>query len=152
EPPPLRALREGPFGKVPAFREFPPPPAQLLQRRGKLFLPRLVRGARLAPRLQLGSVRFGEGPDDHQGEKPADGDDGDEDSHGVGVHQLLGGASRSPSRCCASRRSVKSPPSASSPTSRRTCCSSPSSSSRSSASPRASARAARSPPIRLARA
>src|SRR3989441_6501480 len=80
EPLALATLREEPLGKIYAFREFRHLPAQVLQRRGKLFLPRLVRGARLAPRLQLGSVRFGEGPDDHQGEKPADGDDGDERS------------------------------------------------------------------------
>src|SRR3989475_12154958 len=60
EPLALATLREEPLGKIYALRELRHLPAQGLQRRGKLFLPRLVRGARLAPRLQLGSVRFGE--------------------------------------------------------------------------------------------
>src|SRR3989454_813823 len=150
EPLALAILREEPLGKIYAFREFRHLPPQLLQRRRNLFLPRLVRGARLAPRLQLGSVRFREGPDDHQGEKPADGDDGDEDSHGVGVHQLLGGASRSPSRCLASSRSAKSIRSLNSLTSVRSWCTSPVSSERSSSSsPRTSAGSAPPPGRRM---
>src|SRR5216117_784492 len=70
EPLALATLREEPLGKIYAFREFRHFPAQVLQRRGKLFLPRLLRGARLAPRLQLGGVRFGEGPHDHQKNPP----------------------------------------------------------------------------------
>src|SRR6266571_4339269 len=140
------AGRAEPLGKIYAFREFRHFPAQVLQRRGKLLLPRLVRGARLAPRLQLGGVRFGEGPHDHQGEKPADGDDGDQDSHGLGVHQLLGGASRSPSRCLASNRSAKSIRSLNSLTSVRSWCTSPENSERSSSSsPRTSSGSAPPP-------
>src|SRR5213596_1005990 len=59
EPLALAILREEPLGKIYAFREFRHLPPQLLQRRRNLFLPRLERGAHLAPRLQLGRVRFG---------------------------------------------------------------------------------------------
>src|SRR2546426_713075 len=104
-----------------------------------------------AIRLQLRGVRFAHGPHDHKAEKPADSDDGDEDSHGLGVHQLLGGASRSPSRCLASSRSVKSMRSPNSATSRRTCCISSKNSARSAASSSGVARRA-SPARRLASA
>src|SRR6266511_1700012 len=80
------AFGEHPLRKIYPLREFRHLAAQLLQRRRQLFLPCLERGAHLTPRLQLGGVRFGEGPHDHQGEKPADGDDGDQDGQGIGAH------------------------------------------------------------------
>src|SRR5207237_4825912 len=126
----LVLLGQEPLRKIYPLREFRHFPAQLLHRRGQLLMPR-VRSGYLTMRLQLGGVHFAQGPHDHQGEEPADGGDGDQDSHGFGVHQLLGGASRSASRCLASRRSVTSIRSPNSATSRRICCSSCTTSSRS---------------------
>src|SRR5207245_927296 len=127
--PSLPPLGQQSLRKIYALREFRHLAAQVVQGRHQLLMPR-VRSGHLPLRLQLGGVHFGEGPHDHQGEKPPDGDDGDQDRQGLGVHQLLGGASRSASRCLASRRSVKSIRSPNSATSRRICCSSCTTSSR----------------------
>src|SRR5207253_10425587 len=114
-------------------RARPPPPAQLAPPRPQFLLLRLERSARLAPRLQLGGVCLAQGPDDQPAEKAAEQDDGDQDRHRFGVHEPRGGASRSLSRCFASRRSAKSRRSAMSPTCWRTSSTSSSSSARSSA-------------------
>src|ERR1043166_6957742 len=100
----------------PALRSpFPPAPQPPPPRR-QLLSPRRERGARVAPRLQLGGVRFAQGPDDQPAEKAAEQDDGDQHRRGFGVHPLRAGPSRSPSRCLASSRSAKSNRSARSPT------------------------------------
>src|SRR6266566_6032165 len=63
--------------KIYPLRQFRHLATQLLQPRRQLLLPRRERGARFASRLQLGGVRFAQGPDDQPAEKAAEQDDGD---------------------------------------------------------------------------